>query len=194
MKIVFASNNEHKVKEIRSLLPAEIELITLREISYFEDIEETGSTLEENAYIKAKTIFDFCGIPTIADDTGLEVFVLNHAPGVFSARYAGPQKSNELNINKLLGELKTKDNRAARFRTVFSYIDANTSQQFEGIVQGTIANERRGEQGFGYDSVFFPENENITFAEMPLNKKNDFSHRARALKKLVLYLTQDFKQ
>ena len=97
MKIVFASNNEHKIKEIRSLLPAEIELITLLEIAYFEDIEETGSTLEENAYIKAKTIFDFCGIATISDDTGLEVFALNHAPGVFSARYAGPQKSNELN-------------------------------------------------------------------------------------------------
>jgi XTP/dITP diphosphohydrolase len=192
MQIVFASNNQNKFNEIKGLIPKGIELISLKDIDFHMDMEETGSTLEENSMLKAKTIFDFCQIPTIADDTGLEVFALNGAPGVYSARYAGEQKSSDNNITKLLLELQQHDNRKARFRTIFSFVDGIHQEQFEGIVEGTIAIEIYGNQGFGYDSIFFPENENRTFAQMSLAEKNDFSHRARSLKKLIRYLTQEF--
>jgi XTP/dITP diphosphohydrolase len=187
MTIIFASHNENKVQEIRSLFPKHIELLSLKDINYLEDIEETGITLEENSAIKAKTIFIKTGIPTIADDTGLEVFALNMEPGVYSARYAGDQKSDKDNIDKLLHSLSQKDNRKARFRTIFSYCAAKSIRQFEGIVEGNIARERRGTFGFGYDPVFIPEDKNTTFAEMTLEEKNKMSHRARGLAKLVDY-------
>jgi XTP/dITP diphosphohydrolase len=187
MTIIFASHNKNKVQEIRSLFPRHIELLSLKDINYLEDIEETGATLEENSAIKAKTIFIKTGIPTIADDTGLEVFALNMEPGVFSARYAGDQKSDEDNIDKLLNALSLKDNRKARFRTVFTYCAPKNMSQFEGIVEGTIAQERRGTFGFGYDAVFVPEDKNTTFAEMTMVEKNKISHRARALAKMVDY-------
>jgi XTP/dITP diphosphohydrolase len=158
MRIIFASHNTNKVQEIRSLLPKTIELLSLEDIQYHHDIEETGATLEENSKIKAATIFQITGIPTIADDTGLEVFSLQMAPGVYSARYAGAHKSDSDNIEKLLSSLANIEDRRARFRT-----------------------------GFGYDPIFVPENLSNTFAEMSLDEKNKISHRARALSKLVSY-------
>jgi len=192
MRIVFASNNQNKFREIRGLIPTHIQLLSLEDIGFEEDIEETGSTLEENSLLKAQTIFDFCHIPTIADDTGLEVYALNMAPGVFSARYAGEQKSSEDNIAKLLRELQNYENRKARFRTIFTFVDEKKSKQFEGAVEGVISKEKHGNQGFGYDPVFFPESEKRSFAQMTLDEKNDFSHRSRSLRKLIGYLAQEF--
>jgi len=189
MKIIFASHNENKTREIRQLLPENIELLSLKDILYGEEIEETGTTLEENSALKARTIFEKTGIPTIADDTGLEVYALNNAPGVYSARYAGPQKSDDDNISKLLSSLHTSVNRKARFRTIFTYCDADKLEQFEGLVEGEIAKEKNGKNGFGYDPVFIPEDKKITFAEMTLTEKNQLSHRARALEKLVKYFS-----
>lgn len=187
MKIIFASHNENKIKEIRLLLPKYFELLSLKDINYFDEIEETGATLEENSAIKAKTIFLKTGVPTIADDTGLEVHALNLEPGVHSARYAGLHKSDEDNIEKLLSSLKDVEDRSARFRTIFSYCNSKTIEQFEGLVEGQIAKEKNGKNGFGYDPIFIPEDKSITFAEMTLEKKNQLSHRARALEKLVNY-------
>lgn len=189
MKLVFASNNLNKLKEIQVLLPTRFELLTLDDIGFNKDIEETGATLEDNSLLKAQTVFDYCGLPTIADDTGLEVDALNGEPGVYSARYAGMEISSIKNIEKLLNNLKDKDSRKARFRTVFTYIDQAGLQQFEGIVEGQIAQELHGQGGFGYDPVFFPDGEKITFAQMTLDDKNKRSHRARALEKLIHYLS-----
>jgi XTP/dITP diphosphohydrolase len=187
MRIIFASHNTNKVQEIRSLLPKTIELLSLEDIQYHHDIEETGATLEENSKIKAATIFQFTGMPTIADDTGLEVFSLQMAPGVYSARYAGAQKSDADNIEKLLSSLANIEDRRARFRTIFSLEADWASVQFEGIVEGEIALKKSGSNGFGYDPVFIPKNLSNTFAEMSLDEKNKISHRARALAKLVSY-------
>lgn len=193
MKIIFASHNKNKVEEIRRLLPNSIDLLSLKDINYQEDIDETGNTLEENSRIKAATIFNFTGIPTIADDTGLEVFALNMEPGVYSARYAGIQKSDSDNIEKLLASLENVENRKARFRTIFSLEADWAKTQFEGIVEGKIAEKRIGTNGFGYDPVFIPENKSISFAEMTLEEKNKVSHRARALAKLVEYFQKIHK-
>jgi XTP/dITP diphosphohydrolase len=192
MRIVFASNNQNKFREIQGLIPHHIQLLTLDDIGFFDDIEETGNTLEENSLLKAKTIFDFCQIPTIADDTGLEVYALDMAPGVFSARYAGEQKSSEDNIDKILTQILNHENRKARFRTIFTLVDGKRTIQFEGAVEGRIATEKHGNQGFGYDPIFYPENELRTFAQMSLEEKNNFSHRARSLQKLIGYLAQEF--
>jgi XTP/dITP diphosphohydrolase len=194
MRIIFASHNENKVEEIRSLLPKNIELLSLKDINYIAEIEETGTTLEENSALKAKTIFIQTGIPTIADDTGLEVYALNMEPGVYSARYAGEQKCDEDNISKLLRSLEGSDDRKARFRTIFTYCAAKTIEQFEGIVEGEISSVKKGCSGFGYDPIFHPENKNITFAEMTLEEKNKTSHRARALMKLVNYFNTQKEQ
>lgn len=191
MRIVFASHNQNKFNEIRGLIPQNIELLSLHDLGFNDDIEETGKTLEENSLLKAQTIFNSTQIPTIADDTGLEVYALDSAPGVFSARYAGVQKSSEDNIAKLLRELDQYDNRKARFRTIFTFINKNVIEQFEGVVEGEIATKIYGNQGFGYDPVFLPEREKRTFAQMTLDEKNDFSHRARALQKLIRYLAQE---
>lgn len=167
------------------MLPETIELLSLLDIDYHEDIEEIGATLEENSKIKADTIFNHTGIPTIADDTGLEVYALNMEPGVYSARYAGPQKSDQDNMHKLQKALAAKENRKARFRTIFTFVTKDFFEQFEGIVEGQIHHEQIGNMGFGYDPIFIPEDKKLTFAEMTLDEKNKISHRARALSKMV---------
>jgi XTP/dITP diphosphohydrolase len=190
LKIVFATGNENKATEVRSLLPPAFEMVSLNDIGFLEEIPETCSTLHENAFIKAKTIFDKFGLPVFADDTGLEVDFLNGAPGVYSARYAGENATYAENCEKLLAELENAENRNARFRTVFCYINAaGAPLYFEGQVSGWITTSPSGTQGFGYDPVFRPDESTKTFAEMDLNEKNMFSHRSRALKPLIAHLS-----
>lgn len=191
IKIVLASHNEHKVSEIRKLLPQHLVLLSLRDLGFLDEIPETGTTLEENSKIKASVIFKKTNLTTIADDTGLEVLSLNNAPGVYSARYAGEPKSDEKNIEKLLTEMHDKENRAARFRTVFTLISANVFQQFDGVVEGQISKVPYGVSGFGYDPVFYPENKELTYAQMTMIEKSQTSHRARALEKLILFLNEN---
>lgn len=188
MKIVFATNNKHKVKEIKDLLPSNIEVVTLNEIGCFEEIEETAKTLEGNAKIKSDHVKDNYGYNCFADDTGLEVDALNGSPGVYSARYAGENASFEDNVNKLLDALKDKSNRKARFRTVISLDLDGTQKFFEGICEGTIELSTKGSEGFGYDPVFTPVGYNMTFAEMDLSTKGKISHRGKAVQKLVEFL------
>lgn len=196
MKIVFATNNKHKLEEIRSILGSRVEVLSLADINCHDDIPETGTTLEANAMQKAEYIASKYGMSVFADDTGLEVDALNGAPGVYSARYAGGDgHDSEANMTKLLAELGENNNRNARFRTVIALIitDDNgqqtTVKQFEGIVNGTIIRERRGGEGFGYDPIFQPEGYNETFAELGNDIKNTISHRARAVAKLADYLS-----
>jgi len=195
MKIVFATNNSHKLDEIRQILGSRVEVLSLKDIGCDVDIPETGSTLEENAMQKAQYVFDHYHIDVFADDTGLEVNVLGGAPGVYSARYAGEGHDSEANMQKLLSELSGTDDRRARFRTVIALIqkvDGEDSVQhtklFEGIVDGQIIRERRGGEGFGYDPIFQPDGYDETFAELGLEVKNHISHRARATAKLAEYL------
>ena len=199
MRIVFATNNNHKLSEIRSILGDSIEVLSLKDISCDVDIPETGTTLEENALQKAQYVYDHYHIDCFADDTGLEVDALNGAPGVYSARYAGDGHDSEANMTKLLKELGENNNRKARFRTVITLIQKKnvcpcgcTSikevHQFEGIVEGEIIRERRGGEGFGYDPIFQPEGYNQTFAELGMDIKNHISHRARAVAKLCEFL------
>ena len=192
MKVVFATANRHKLEEIRALLPDDLQIISLSDIGFTDDIPETEPTIEGNALLKARYIHDRYGIPCFADDTGLETEALNGAPGVYSARYAGAKGSSEerakANISKLLRELSGKTNRKARFRTVIAYIDAdNKPHLFEGIVDGSIIDEVVGNEGFGYDPVFKPDGYDMTFAQMPLCEKNLISHRARAFQKFADY-------
>ena len=199
MRIVFATNNNHKLSEIRSILGDSIEVLSLKDISCDVDIPETGTTLEENALQKAQYVYDHYHIDCFADDTGLEVDALNGAPGVYSARYAGDGHDSEANMTKLLKELGENNNRKARFRTVIALIQKKnvcpcgcTSikeiHQFEGIVEGEIIRERRGGEGFGYDPIFQPDGYDKTFAELGMNIKNHISHRARAVAKLCEFL------
>ena len=200
MKIVFATNNKHKLEEIRSILGESIEVLSLKDIGCDVDIPETGTTLEENALQKAQYIYDNYHLSVFADDTGLEVDALNGAPGVYSARYAGGEgHDSEANMTKLLHELGENNNRHARFRTVIALIEKKdvcpcgcTSikeiHRFEGIVEGEIIRERRGGEGFGYDPIFQPEGYDKTFAELGMDIKNHISHRARAVAKLAEYL------
>lgn len=196
MKIVFATNNQHKLDEIRNILGKDFEIVSLNEIGCHEDIPETGKTLEENAWQKANYIFNKYGLSCFADDTGLEVDSLNGAPGVFSARYAGGEgHDSEANMQKLLRELAENNNRKARFRTVIALILKDESrgtgderrETFEGIVEGHIAHEKSGAEGFGYDPIFVPDGYNQSFAELGIDIKNQISHRARAVKKLAEY-------
>lgn len=188
MKLVFATGNVNKAKEIRSMLPDGTELLTLKDLDLKEDIPETAATLEGNAKLKANYIVEHFGIDCFADDTGLEVQALNNEPGVYSARYAGEQKSSEDNMNLLLEKLEGKSDRSARFRTVIAlYIDGKM-HTFEGIVNGMIIEEKRGDQGFGYDPIFVPEGYTTTFAEMSMTEKNSVSHRARAFRKMFDFL------
>lgn len=189
MLIYFASQNVNKIREIRSLLPGGFEVSGIDEVTSAE-LEETGATLEENALQKATFVANATGRPAFADDTGLEVDALNGAPGVVSARYAGEQKSAADNVAKLLAELEGKRNRKAQFRTVIAYVNGKQNFLFEGIVEGKIAEKPRGKEGFGYDPVFIPEGSSKTFAEMSLEEKNTWSHRARALKKLIEFLSE----
>lgn len=195
MKIVFATNNSHKLAEIKNILGETFEILSLKDIGCDADIPETGTTLEENAMQKAEYIFSRYGMSVFADDTGLEVDALGGAPGVYSARYAGGEgHDSEANMTKLLAELGENDNRKARFRTVIALImtDGNGNEtarkRFEGIVDGEIIRERRGGEGFGYDPIFTPDGYEKTFAELGTEIKNKISHRARAVEKLAGYL------
>lgn len=200
--ICFATNNLHKLEEVRSVLGSDFRVLSLDEIACKEELPETGNTLEANAHQKAEHVFKNYAQTCFADDTGLEVEALNNAPGVYSARYAGPQRSSEDNIDLLLKNLSGKENRKARFRTVICWVAPSRSVKtqtedmkteihyFEGIVEGEIINERRGTKGFGYDPVFVPTGYSKTFAEMTMEEKNALSHRARAIKKLTSFLRQ----
>lgn len=190
MKIVFATSNENKVNEIKKLLPKNIEIASLKEINYTEEIEETGKTLEENSLLKAQTIYNIYKEPVLAEDTGLEVDALNNEPGVFSARYAGTDCNSENNIDLLLKNLENKENRKAQFRTVATFIEKDALHIYEGVVRGEITNTRKGEKGFGYDAVFIPAGFNKTFAEMTVNEKNIISHRGIAIKKFLQYVNK----
>ena len=188
MKIVFASNNKHKIAEISAQLPETIQLIGLEDIGCYEAIPETAPTIEGNAQLKADFVTQHYGLACFADDTGLEVEALDGAPGVYSARYAGDQKNAEDNMNKLLAELENKSSRLAQFKTVIALNIDGTSHQFTGIVHGEISTEKRGNQGFGYDPIFVPKLQNRTFAEMDTREKAALSHRGKAVAQLIAFL------
>ena len=193
-RLIIATHNPHKREELLRILQeameSQVEILTLDDIHPpIGDIEETGLTLEENALIKARAVHERTGLPTIADDTGLEVDALDGAPGVFSARYAGENATYQSNVAKLLTEMECKINRNARFSTVIAFVDESNEQDFfRGEVEGEIALSPRGTNGFGYDPVFIPEGQSRTFAEMNLDEKNTVSHRSRALRKLAEFL------
>ena len=190
MKIVFATNNKHKLEEIKDILGKDFEIVSLAEIGCHEDIPETGLTLEENARQKSTYIVEHYNHDCFADDTGLEVDALNGEPGVHSARYAeGTDHDSEANMRKLLSKMSNVKDRTARFRTVISLIINGVEHQFEGRVEGRVATEKHGTEGFGYDPIFIPEGYNKSFAELGEEVKNQISHRARAVKKLAEYLS-----
>ena len=189
MKLIFATNNKHKVREIASLLDDSYTVIGLNDVDISEDIPEDGETLTENALHKARYVYERTGMNVFADDTGLEVDALNGAPGVHSARFAGANKDPDANITKLLGLLEGKSNRKARFRTVIALIFDKKEYLFEGTVEGEIIDVRKGTEGFGYDPVFLADGYEQTFAEIPLSEKNMISHRARATRKLINFLS-----
>ena len=188
MKLIFATNNSHKVEELKSFVGNKFELISMKEAGIDLDIPEPFETLEKNAAIKSTTIYNLTGSNCFGEDTGLEVEALNGEPGVKSARYAGENRSFQHNIEKLLLNLKTHSNRKARFRAVISLILDGKETQFEGICNGKIIDSPRGQMGFGYDPVFVPDGETRTFAEMGMEEKNKFNHRTKAAEKLVAFL------
>jgi len=188
MKIVFATNNPNKLKEIQALMPTGVEILSLKEIGCTEDIPETGDTLEANAFQKAHYLKEHYGYDCFADDTGLEVDALEGAPGVYSARYAGPERSAEANMAKILSELKGNNNRKAQFRTAIALILNGEEHLFEGKVEGHISEAKQGKEGFGYDPIFIPENETRSFAQMSMEEKGAISHRGRAVRKLIEHL------
>jgi XTP/dITP diphosphohydrolase len=188
--IIFASNNQNKVEEIRAVLGELFNIITLKEAGIDIDIPEPHNTLEANATEKSKTILSITGKNCFSEDTGLEVAALNGEPGVKSARYAGEARSFDDNIDKLLSNLKTEDDKSARFRTVISLILDEQEYFFEGICTGQIVAERKGNNGFGYDPVFVPDGADKTFAEMDMVEKNKFSHRKKAMEKLINFLNK----
>lgn len=187
-KLIFATHNKNKLKEVRSLIPNTIELLSLDDINLLEEIEETAATIEGNALLKAQTIYKQTGINCFADDSGLLVDVLNGAPGVYSARYAGDHKNDNDNLEKLLKELSDKDNRNAHFKTVMALIIDGKEYLFEGIINGTITTQKSGANGFGYDPIFLPNGYTETFAEMSSEIKNVISHRAKAMKQLIEFV------
>lgn len=186
--LVFATNNEHKLEEVRKIAGTGFRIVSLSEIGCHDDIPETAATLEGNALLKAQYVKEHYGYDCFADDTGLEVDALGGAPGVYSARYAGEDKSADANMNKLLAELSGCDNRTARFRTVIALILNNKEYIFEGAVEGRILPVKKGGSGFGYDPVFAPQGYDQTFAEMGNDLKNRISHRAEAVRKLEQFL------
>jgi XTP/dITP diphosphohydrolase len=190
MRLCFASNNAHKLDEIRPLLPASVQLLSLADIGCHEELPETQPTLEGNAHQKAQYVFDNYGVACFADDTGLEIAALGGEPGVYSARYAGPERESAANVDKVLHELATKPDRQARFRTVIALVrGGNETREFSGEVAGNIAETPTGQSGFGYDPIFIPtEGDGRSFAEMTLSEKNRLSHRARAVDGLVRFL------
>lgn len=187
-KFVFATNNAHKLQEVTAILGERVELLSMKDINCQTDIPETADTLEGNALLKARFIFENYQMDCFADDTGLEVEALNGAPGVYSARYAGDGHNSEANMKKLLRDMEGIENRKARFRTVFALIVDGKEHLFEGIVKGEIIKTRRGTSGFGYDPIFIPEGYTQTFAEMGNDLKNKISHRALATNKLCRFL------
>ena len=189
LQLLFATNNQHKIQEIQAVTGNNIKIIGLKDAGIDIDIPEPHDTLEKNATEKSSAIFALTGISCFSEDTGLEVEALNGEPGVRSARYAGTGSSDD-NINMLLNNLSDKTNRRARFRTVISLMWKGTDHLFEGICEGIITNGRKGNGGFGYDPVFMPAGSTKTFAEMPLQEKNKFSHRKKAADQLVLFLQQ----
>ena len=191
MEIVFATNNAHKLSEIRAILGEDFRILSLADIGCHDDIPETADTLEGNALIKARWVKERYGFDCFADDTGLEVAALGGRPGVHTARYAFPDRHDPVaNTRKLLAELDGQADRSARFRTVIALVQGTDETLFEGIVDGRIAPEERGTEGFGYDPVFEPEGLGLTFAELGVETKNSMSHRARAVKRLAEYLQQ----
>ena len=188
MKLVFATNNKHKLQEVRDIVGDRVEVLSLADIDCYDDIPETADTLQGNALIKARHIYEKYGLDCFADDTGLEVEALDGAPGVYSARYAGDECDSEANMRKLLENLTGKTNRNAQFRTVIALIIDGEEKLFDGVVRGAIAEQRMGTAGFGYDPIFVPEGFAESFAQMPAEQKNSMSHRARAAAALNEYL------
>ena len=189
MKLVFATNNLNKLKEVQEMLPSSIELLSLKDINCFDEIEETETTLEGNAHLKADYITQKFGFNCFADDTGLEVESLGGKPGVYSARFAGEPSNSENNMQKLLVDLETKTNRKAQFRTAVSLNINEKKFLFEGICTGEILRKKQGEKGFGYDPIFKPKGFNQSFAKMTSEEKNKISHRGIAVQKLVKFLS-----
>ncbi|QIE60786.1 non-canonical purine NTP diphosphatase [Rasiella rasia] len=190
MKLVFATHNQNKFKEVQLLLPNHIELLSLTDIGCIEDIPETADTIEGNAVLKTEHIRNHYGLNCFADDTGLEVSALNGEPGVYSARYAGENKSSEDNIDKLLKNLSNVTDRSARFKTAIALSMDLQSVLFLGICEGSIIKTRRGDKGFGYDPIFLPDGYTETFAEMSLSEKSRIGHRGKAMRQLIEYLTK----
>jgi XTP/dITP diphosphohydrolase len=188
-KLIFATHNKNKLKEVRDLMPNHLQLLSLDELNIFDEIEETASTIEGNALLKAQAIYKLTGQNCFADDSGLLVDALDGAPGVYSARYAGEQKSNEANMEKLLSELANKENRNAHFKTVIALIIDGKEFLFEGTINGKIISEKKGNDGFGYDPIFLPDGYSETFAQMNSETKNAISHRGIALKKMIEFVT-----
>lgn len=188
MKLVFASNNKNKIKEIQLLLPSDIEVLSLSDIGCFDDIPETADTIEGNAILKASYVTERFGYNCFADDSGLEVEVLNGEPGVYSARYAGEQKDDNANMDKLLANLKDKGNRKANFKTVICLNIDGEQHLFAGIINGQIIEEKKGTNGFGYDPVFVADGYGKTFAELTIEEKSAISHRGIAVRQLVAFL------
>lgn len=193
MKLVFATNNRHKLDEVRAIVGDKVEVLSLNDIGCHDDIPETADTLQGNALIKARYIYEKFGVDCFADDTGLEVEALDGAPGIFSARYAGEECDSEANMQKLLQNLTGKSNRNAQFRTVIALIIKGEEKLFNGIVKGTITEEKRGDSGFGYDPVFVPEGFSESFAQMSGDMKNSISHRYRATLELSNYLKENYE-
>jgi len=186
-EIILASNNENKLREFRQIFSSK-KIISLRDINFNNEIEETGSTLEKNALIKVREVFNYSNKICVSDDSGLEIDYLNGEPGVYSARYAGNSVNSIDNIKKVLSNLGETKNRKARFRTIIAYKDSSAEKLFEGLINGKISNNIRGKGGFGYDPIFIPDNYDITFSEMSLEQKNKISHRSLAIKKLFKFL------
>ena len=193
MKLVFATNNSHKLDEVRAIVGDRVEVLSLNDIECHDEIPETADTLQGNALIKARYIYDKYGLNCFADDTGLEVEALGGEPGVYSARYAGEECSSEANMQKLLHNLTGKSNRNAQFRTVIALIINGEEKLFNGIVKGSITEEKRGDSGFGYDPIFIPEGFSESFAQMSSEQKNSISHRYRATEQLSNYLKEKYK-
>lgn len=190
MKIVFATHNQNKVREVKALMPNPIKLLSLTDIGCYDDIPETSPTIEGNALIKANFVKEHYGYDCFADDTGLEVEELNNEPGVFSARYAGPENDADANMDKLLANLRQKNNRKAHFKTVIALTQSKDTKLFTGICKGEITTFKKGGSGFGYDPIFQPLGYKKTFAEMTLEQKSEIGHRGKAVRLLIDYLSK----
>lgn len=190
MKLIFASNNEHKLQEVLSVCPEWITIVPLRDSGFTGELEETSGTIRGNALQKVSQVYEATGFPCFADDSGLEVNELNGRPGVDTAHFAGPERDPVKNMTKLLNQLSGHENRKARFITVIAYMDQNGHHLFEGEIPGSISEQMQGSKGFGYDPVFIPENHSVTFAMMNTETKNSMSHRSRAMKLFIEFLNK----